>query len=436
MQRLQNKLIIFFTEDRFSIATSILRVIFGVIILFNYMILYSQRHFLFSEQGYNTLIGNTLSLYSLSNSIIYFDVLYHFGIIVAVLYTVGYMGRWSSVLNYLLYFSLNERFYHIGDGGDNIMIIALFFLMFTNSTKYFTLKNKKQSIKPNELSLIFHNFAVYFILAQVLILYFLSATYQLMGESWNSGVAIYYISQIESLSTKVFQLFHTDFIYLGVILTYASIYVKFAFVFLVFNRRTKLLAVCLISIFHLAIGIGMGLYTFSLIMISLELLFFTNDDYRFFYRRISTLTREIKRVSLVFTESFSKKYLSNFKHMVYYDGDCKFCISTIRRLKKYDWFHLIVFINFRKAEVFGGIAKEELEKRMHSWNINKKENIFNGVDSFIQISKRLIPLWVLLPLLYVSKWFGIGNLLYDYIASRRSVIPSGKCNNDSCYIKD
>lgn len=128
MQRLQNKIIVFFTEDRFSIATSILRIIFGVIILFNYMILYSQRHFLFSEQGYNTLIGNTLSLYSLSNSIIYFDVLYHLGIIVAVLYTVGFMGRWSSVLNYLLYFSLNERFYHIGDGGDNIMIIALFSL--------------------------------------------------------------------------------------------------------------------------------------------------------------------------------------------------------------------------------------------------------------------------------------------------------------------
>ncbi|MDT0593187.1 hypothetical protein [Halomonas sp. PAR8] len=113
------RVIDYFSKERFTIGTSILRIIFGIIILYNYVILYSQRHLLFTNNGYATFGNSGVSLYDISNSTMYFDVVYNVGIVVAILYTLGVKGRLSSILNFIFYYSLYIRFNHIGDGGDN-----------------------------------------------------------------------------------------------------------------------------------------------------------------------------------------------------------------------------------------------------------------------------------------------------------------------------
>lgn len=435
-----------FTKERFTIGTSIIRVIFGIIILYNYLILYSQRHFLFTSYGYNSYSDRTLSnlsLYNLSDSLIYFDIIYNIGIVIAILYTLGIKGRISSILNFIFYYSLYVRFYHIGDGGDNLMIIALFFLIFADCTKYFSFDNKRKfkkvkSFKFSELSSILHNFSIFFIIAQVIILYMISATYQLMGDLWSSGTAIYYILQVETMSSPFFREFATNhFVYLGVLLTYLSIFVKYAFGFLIFNRRTKLAVVICICLFHIGIGISMHLYTFSLIMIAVETLLFTNDEYYSFYRRSNKISERIKSYFLNVTRRFSKGRLQNQQIMVFYDGWCRLCLTTVSKLKRWDWFELLVFVNFRESHNLHnqGLNLNALEKRMHSLNI-KYNRIQNGVDSFIEISKRLIPLWICIPFLYLSKWVGIGNLAYDYIADKRNLVPTNKCNDEMCIVNN
>lgn len=44
-------------------------------------------------------------------------------------------------------------------------------------------------------------------------------------------------------------------------------------------------------------------------------------------------------------------------------------------------------------------------------------------------------MWPLLPLLVISKYIGIGNFIYDLVASNRNIIPVNQCDDLSCELK-
>ncbi|MBE5107217.1 DUF393 domain-containing protein [Bacillus thuringiensis] len=86
-----------------------------------------------------------------------------------------------------------------------------------------------------------------------------------------------------------------------------------------------------------------------------------------------------------------------------------------------DIFNLITFTSFRnytdtKKEF--GVPLNLLEQRMHSKKLNEQKYVA-GIDSIIQICKRTPLLWVFLIVLYLGKFSGVGQLVYDFIAKRR-----------------
>ncbi|EPY08896.1 membrane protein / vitamin k-dependent gamma-carboxylase [Paenibacillus alvei TS-15] len=240
-------------KDRFLIGTSLLRIALGLIILYNYLIHYDQRYFLWTNSGVNTYTEsykrNVYSLYNFSDSLGYFDIVYHLGIIVCIFFLIGYKGRIFSIFNYIFFYSLYNRMYHISDGGDNLLAICLFFLLFANCTAYFSIDSrnfhatleKKKHTFLYQLSSIIHNFAVIFCIIQLCIVYFISGTYQIMGELWQNGTAIYYIAQVEEFSRPAFRYFVDNFFWVTIIFSYASIIMKIAFPFTIMNKKQSLL---------------------------------------------------------------------------------------------------------------------------------------------------------------------------------------------------
>lgn len=97
----------FFLTERFLIGTSLLRIAIGFIILYNYFVNYWQRYFLWHDFGINMYSDEfklmSWSLYNLSSSILYFDVIYHLGIIVTIIYLLGYKGRIFTFLTYVFF---------------------------------------------------------------------------------------------------------------------------------------------------------------------------------------------------------------------------------------------------------------------------------------------------------------------------------------------
>lgn len=314
----------YLAQERFLIGASLLRIASGFIILYIYLIHYDQRHFLWTNSGVNIYTDNfkenIYSLYNLSDSLHYFDIIYHLGIIVTIFYLIGYKGRLFSILNYVFFYSIYVRMYHIGDGGDNLLTICLFFLLFANCTAYFSidsykyhsLQKKRKHTFLSQLSSIIHNFSVVFCIVQLCIVYFISASYQIMGEIWQNGTAIYYIAQVNEYSRPLLRFIVNNFPWAAILFTYASIIIKIAFPFTIMNAKLKPFMVGGIVFFHLGIGLGMGLLTFSSIMIAIELLVFTDEEYIKLKHYVHRFSRNIFLLSKRRRRKFGYRHF-NFK---------------------------------------------------------------------------------------------------------------------------
>lgn len=434
-----NRVIDYFAKERFYIGVSLLRIVFGLLILYFYLIHYNQRYFLFSDYGINTFHNVmkpiTYSLYNVTSSLKYFDAVYHVGIVTAILFTLGFKGRLMGILNYVLFYSLYVRFSYIGDGGDNLMVITLFYLLFANTTKYFSVDaafRKKEAYVSDcrkTTANIIQYFVVLFCIMQVCIVYVTSAVYQIMGETWNNGTALYYISQVKTVAMPFLESVVSQHIYLSVVICYSSVLLKIAFPFLIINKKTKWLAVLMVCLLHLGIAFGMGLYSFSIVMIAIELVIFTDKEYNhlfFIYQQLKHKLNWIVRKKLM------RKFQVHWKMAVYYDAWCPLCIKTKNRIERADWLNLIVFESFRDetSTINDEVGLVELEKRMHGKTL--KKGIVSGADTFIEISKRIIPLWGLYIILLLAKLFRISDRIYDLIASNRKIIPYGQCNHGAC----
>ncbi|TCP61548.1 thiol-disulfide oxidoreductase DCC family protein [Baia soyae] len=121
--------------------------------------------------------------------------------------------------------------------------------------------------------------------------------------------------------------------------------------------------------------------------------------------------------------------------LIFYDGWCPFCMSSIHKLEKWDFLKRLKFMSFRENAVVEkyGLDIVKLEKRIHSLVI-KQDRIEEGVDTLIRISRNIPPLWVFSPILVLSARLGFGKRIYDWIASRRTIIPVGRCKETNCLI--
>ncbi|MDA5108508.1 hypothetical protein O3V59_09055 [Brevibacillus thermoruber] len=226
-------------REEFLIGASLARIGFGLIILYMYLIHYAQRYLLWSDGGlidHDTYLAASMkdhaySLYMFSPSLVYFDLIYHLGIVVIILYLIGWKGRIVSVLNFIFTISLMDRNVLISDGGDNIMRLVLFYLLFANTTAYFSADadaywRRRPLVEHTmwyKIKAVLHNFAVLFCIINLCIMYLTSGLYQVMGEVWHNGTAVYYILQVDEYSHPFFQnlILQNDF--LIVLSTYASV---------------------------------------------------------------------------------------------------------------------------------------------------------------------------------------------------------------------
>ncbi|MGE7921229.1 thiol-disulfide oxidoreductase DCC family protein [Viridibacillus sp. NPDC093762] len=123
--------------------------------------------------------------------------------------------------------------------------------------------------------------------------------------------------------------------------------------------------------------------------------------------------------------------------IVFYDGWCSICLKSIKSFKRFDWLNRIEFISFRNKKVIKKYNLDEkmLEKRIHSLKqSNSKYKMENGIHSINRICKNSPALWIFVPFLSFAALIGLGQLIYDWIASRRTIFPTGQCEDGSCQI--
>ena len=182
---------------------------------------------------------------------------------------LGFRTRISTGLALLTLLLLEGRLQDLPDGGDNITRLVLCYMLF--------LIPAASQPARGSLSVWMHNIAVLAIALQVMVLYSVAGFTKAYGDMWHHGTAMYYISQVQWFSLPAMRdVFKSPLI--TMVSSYATVLYEVWFPVAVISplRRPWIVIGVL---FHLGIAVFMGLITFSIVMIALDLVFISDREY-------------------------------------------------------------------------------------------------------------------------------------------------------------
>lgn len=267
---------------------SVLRISIGLTLLVYYLEHIFQREYLWGNTGLVPfslfqqimLSRHGFSLYLLSPSFLYQASVFYVGLVVTVAFTLGYRARISSILFYIFTWSLFQRNIFLLTGGDNLIYLVAFFLIFADCGAHFSIDaiSGHNRTQPRPFMAMVHNYAVLAIIIQLGLVYFNSAFYKIRGHLWQNGTAIYYILRSSEFNLSPFAHHFYDRQAVVSLLTWGTVIFEMSWSFLIWNRRTKPFVALGAVLLHSMIGYFMGLVWFSLVFISAQVIIFNDSE--------------------------------------------------------------------------------------------------------------------------------------------------------------
>jgi hypothetical protein len=294
-------------RPRCRTGASVMRLVAGATILVQYLLNYEQRRYLYGPQGvwpFATFIADLrmrhgFSVYAWSASPLWFEVVYHLSILVALAWFLGYRTRLLTPVLYVLWSSLHQRFLVLWDGGDNAMQLTLIFGCFADLSARFSIDEQRRAAAPvrpwqRDLGAMLHNGAMLAIAVQLALVYGVAGLTKVQGESWRNGTALYYALRAGEFAWpgKSEHIYHSATLLTA--LAYATVAFQVSFPFLLFlGRRLRVVALVSGLFFHLGIASFMGLITFAGFLVAIDLSLLADEEYAAFARALRAVGRRL-----------------------------------------------------------------------------------------------------------------------------------------------
>ncbi len=241
-----------------------------------------------------------------------FDLSYWLLIILVLLFLVGYKTRFVTPVMLLFWIGLQSNSMLVTNGGDTIFRITLSFLIFANLSQHWSVdawlqkrRGQRKSFTqkylpvPLWLGAGLHNTALMLCCYQIMLVYVNSGIFKLMGKEWIEGSAFYYSLNLDAFQVvPLFSELAWQITPAVLVATWISIYFQLLFPVLLLWKYTRYLSLVLLLGMHIGIGFFMGLWSFSLAMIALDMLFVRDSSWEksgFWVRRTYTKTKLIVR---------------------------------------------------------------------------------------------------------------------------------------------
>lgn len=256
----------------------------GFVALMLFMTHYRQRSYMWGSDGVwpwssftaQLSESGTFSLFALSRSELWFEVVFHAAILVSAAVMVGFGGRGMLFVHWVLLWSFGQRNPMLLDGGDNLAHIVLLMLLLTHCfdrLRLFPPMFILAKLRDHWLSVLLHNIGVLAIGAQICLVYLVSGLYKVQGEMWQDGTALYYILRVpEFMWPGVSEHIFTNAL-LVTVMSYAATLMLVMFPVMILVDWLRGPATIMMILFHLSIALLMGLTGFALTMIACDLIF-------------------------------------------------------------------------------------------------------------------------------------------------------------------
>jgi predicted DCC family thiol-disulfide oxidoreductase YuxK len=240
------------------------------------------------------------------------------------------------------------------------------------------------------------------------LVYLDSIFYKLSSKMWLEGLGSWQPSSLPMIThLRNDVLLNQE--YLMKIVGWLTIFFETIFVFTFFHKKLRFPFFIIGIILHLGIFIEFPIPWFALTAIAVYLLLVPVS----IWQRIFALKNS--KPSLIF----------------YYDIDCPLCVRTKIIINHLDWFKRIEFktVQFDVADQIAlqGIESDALLNDIHSVNLNGK--IFLGIDTYIQVLKRIFYLYPIGLLLQFPGIYQSAKIVYQFIAKNRTTV---RCTEESC----
>lgn len=127
--------------------------------------------------------------------------------------------------------------------------------------------------------------------------------------------------------------------------------------------------------------------------------------------------------------------------IVIFDGDCNFCISQVKNLRRLDCcggrLSFLSLHDERVAERYPDLSHDQLMEQMYV--IDGDGRRYGGADAVRYLSRRLPWLWITAPILHLPGSAGLWRWMYKQVAKRRYKLAGKKsgrpaCDGDSCAV--
>ncbi|WP_246574341.1 HTTM domain-containing protein [Streptomyces genisteinicus] len=261
------------------------RALLGFVGLMYYVSQYGERHYLFGPDGIlphgeflDQLTG--FSLYALSGSPLWSELLFHAGIAAALAVVLGVGGRPGLAVHGVLLWSVYQRQPGLLDGGDNLAYVVIPFLLLTRCYGRFALPTGLAARVRDRLpgavravSVPFHNLGVLMVAVQICLVYVVSGLYKVMGQEWQDGTALFYVMRVPEFELPGWSHLVYESDALVVLGTYGTVAFLVYFPLGVLVPALRPWAAAASIAFHLSIAFFMGLTGFALTMIACDLVF-------------------------------------------------------------------------------------------------------------------------------------------------------------------
>lgn len=297
----------FVARQRATYGLAAARIMVGIAFLGILLVNASTRHAVWGPGSdwiavYRTTSGfEGLSGIFSGESPVLFTLKYVVLALLTVALIVGWRTRITTALLIIGMTALVERNGLVGDQGDNIARIGLFFMLFMSTAEHWSLDARRrgrraaQAARRSVLSSFLqglpvlprwfvnplHNAALLALALQLFILYTASAMFKVQGELWQNGTALYYpLSLNEYAVFPALNALLTHNAVLVTAATYFAVFVQLFFAVGLLHPLTRRVALVGVVLMHVGIAVLMGLPWFSLSMIAFDAIFVSSVTWR------------------------------------------------------------------------------------------------------------------------------------------------------------
>ncbi|WP_232843373.1 HTTM domain-containing protein [Corynebacterium hindlerae] len=197
----------------------------------------------------------------------------------ALTMSLGFLTRLSTLGTLITYRSLCNSNPLLTDGGDNLLHIALIFLIFTNASDVWSFDARFHLRPPFSLStqswyLPIANCAWMLFVFQVCVVYTIAGLAKVAGDTWLAGEGVSRsLTSIQFQNLPWLSNFMLSFEWVLIPASFLTVFMQIYFPFLVLNKWSRIPTLIMFFLFHASIGIVMGLVSFAIVMISAEMAF-------------------------------------------------------------------------------------------------------------------------------------------------------------------